>query len=197
MSVSRRGQFVTALGVMFACAVVVLGVASPNKAVATLAPHEHSPHEHLPHSSRAVQDVAAFTKTFSEPPPKPGSPTTPLDVRRVRLANSLPPADNLSTPVVGIALGLVLFGCLLYPFRKARRRSLREQTQNHGPEDPPHDPDGASFVHAAAAGGHADHGAMVRLADRPAASAGVASAMGNRAVHLVNLEQLAQEIGSP
>jgi len=118
-------------------------------AAATTAPHETTPHEHLPHTSRALQDIAAFTATFEAPPPKPGSSISRSDVIRVRLANTLPPSDQLSTPVVVTAVTLLLLGCLIHPFRKARRRRHAHHAPEASAEDPPEDP--ASTTEAATA----------------------------------------------
>jgi hypothetical protein len=102
-------------------------------------PHQHSPHsatahEHLPHTSRALADIAAFTSTFNARPPKPGSPISRSDVARVRIANTLPPADQLSAPVVAAAAALLLLGFLLHPFRKARRRRAHSSESSATPE---------------------------------------------------------------
>lgn len=101
------------------CAVLPLSTAA---AGATTTPHTTTPHEHLPHTSSALKDITSFTKTFDAPPPTPGSSSTPVNAQRVRLANALPPSNPLSVPIILLAAALVLFGFLLYPFRKARRK---------------------------------------------------------------------------
>jgi hypothetical protein len=117
----------------------VAAVTTHNSGPHETIPHEHSPHsstahEHLPHTSRALQDIGAFTSTFNAPPPKPGAPIPRSDVARVRIADALPPADQLSAPVVIAAAALLVLGFLLHPFRKARRRRAHSSESSTGPE---------------------------------------------------------------
>jgi hypothetical protein len=133
-----------AIAVMAICGPVLTTTAAAvtvhNSSPHETAPHEHSPHsatahEHLPHTSRALADIGAFTTTFDAPPPRPG--TTPIprsDVARVRIANALPPADQLSAPVVVAAAALLVLGFLLHPFRKARRRRAHSSPSSSASE---------------------------------------------------------------
>jgi hypothetical protein len=96
-----------------------------------------APHEHLPHTSSALKDIGTFTKTFEAPAPTPDAPTTPINAQRVRLANTLPPSNRLSAPIIVLAAVLVLLGFLLHPFRKARRQKHAHQPHDYEIPDLP------------------------------------------------------------
>jgi hypothetical protein len=94
-----------------------------------------TPHEHLPHTSSALKDIGSFDKTFDAPAPQPGASTPSVNAQRVRLANALPPTNQLSIPIVVLAGVLVLLGFLLHPFRKARRKKHLHQSHDHESDD--------------------------------------------------------------
>jgi hypothetical protein len=121
----RSARLVLGVGVGVLCVVFL-----PAAAVAGAS--SNVPHEHLPHTSSALRDITTFTKTFDAPPPKPGSPNTPVNAQRVRLANDLPPSNRLSAPIIVLAASLVLLGFLLHPFRKARREKRFHEPDSIG-----------------------------------------------------------------